>query len=175
MDGLVRTGFGVCTAYVVLYILRQNGESWARFGIDRPQFVDLPLGFGMRVIAMLVYLLEIRLGIFADGGARYFSPPRGLTDYLWMVVGFVSAAYEEELVTRSYLITRLEVLFRSRGWAVLVSAILFASYHIYQGFGGALGALLFGLAYGVAFLGIRRIWPLAIGHALYNIVLDLTN
>jgi membrane protease YdiL (CAAX protease family) len=51
--------------------------------------------------------------------------------------------------------------------------VLFAAYHAYQGAAGAAYSLTFGLAYGIAFLAIRRVWPLVIGHALYNICLEV--
>jgi membrane protease YdiL (CAAX protease family) len=81
--------------------------------------------------------------------------------------------FTEELVTRAYLITRLEVLLRSRMAAVFLSATAFASYHAYQGPAGLVGAFLFGLAFGLAYLGVRRVWPLALGHALFDIHIEL--
>jgi membrane protease YdiL (CAAX protease family) len=99
--------------------------------------------------------------------------PRGPGDHVMMVVQYALSAFAEELVTRAYLITRLKALLGSRGEAVLVAALLFASYHAYQGLSGAVDALAFGLAYGVAFLALGRVWPLVVGHALFNIRLEL--
>ena len=79
----------------------------------------------------------------------------------------------DPLVTRTYLITRLETLLRSRTKAVLIAAVVFSSYHAYQGWHGVVFTFLFGAIYGVAYLGIRRIWPLAVGHMLYNIWLEV--
>jgi membrane protease YdiL (CAAX protease family) len=64
-------------------------------------------------------------------------------------------------------------LLRSRVGAVLLSASLFAAYHTYQSIGGVAHQMEFGVAYGVAFLLLRRVWPLAVGHALCNIRLGL--
>ena len=89
------------------------------------------------------------------------------------MVKYSLSAFAEEVVTRAYLITRLAVLLRSRGEAVLVAAIVFASYHAYQGAFGTAHAFVFGIVYGVAFLATGRLWPLVIGHALYNIRLEL--
>jgi hypothetical protein len=71
------------------------------------------------------------------------------------------------------LITRLEELLQSRGKAVVLAAVAFASYHAYQGVAGVVATFLMGLTFGAAYLGLRRIWPLVIGHALYNIILVL--
>ena len=60
--------------------------------------------------------------------------------------------------------------------------LLCASVSLWLAFGfsalsaaGAAYAALFGLVYGSAYLLLRRVWPLAIGHALYNIRLDLAS
>ena len=94
-------------------------------------------------------------------------------DYPWLIFKYLIAAFAEELVTRGYLITRLNDLFRSRGKAVLFAAILFSSIHLYQGFAGMVDTFVFGLAYGIAFLVCGRIWPLALGHALSNMRIEL--
>ena len=90
-----------------------------------------------------------------------------------MATKYAASGFAEELVARAYLIARLRVLLRSSGEAVIAAAILFASYHAYQGAAGAVHALLFGLAYGGVFLLVRRVWPLALGHALYDMRAEL--
>jgi membrane protease YdiL (CAAX protease family) len=102
-----------------------------------------------------------------------FPQARGPADYAMMVVKFGLSALSEEIVTRAYLITRLTDLLRSRAEAVLASAILFAGYHAYQGPPGVGYALAFGLVYGTAFLAVGRVWPLALGHCLYNTWVEL--
>ena len=76
-------------------------------------------------------------------------------------------------MTRAYLITRFEQLLKSQVKAVILASLLFASYHIYQGLGGAFHALLFGLTYSWAFLLFRYLWPLGMGHASSNILTEL--
>jgi membrane protease YdiL (CAAX protease family) len=90
-----------------------------------------------------------------------------------MVVKFLVAAYAEELVTRAYLITRLTGLLGSPTKAVVLAAATFASYHVYQGVGGLVDLFVFGLAFGVAYLLFGRVWPLVVGHALANVMVDL--
>jgi membrane protease YdiL (CAAX protease family) len=98
------------------------------------------------------------------------SHPQRATDYVLMVLGFSASAFMEELVTRAYLITRLEQLLHSRSIAVVLSAALFALYHVYQGPERLLEIMILGLATGFLYLLIRRIWPFAIGHMLWNVV-----
>jgi membrane protease YdiL (CAAX protease family) len=163
-----------CTILVTLYIISRSGESWEHFGLPRPQILDLPLGGFMLMVALVVWARVPPIPDFGFGArSGDYSRPHGAGDHILMVVKYALSAFAEELVTRAYLITRLKVLLRSRGEAVLFAALLFACYHTYQGPVGAIHALVFGLTYGVIFLVIGRVWPLAIGHALYNIRIDL--
>jgi membrane protease YdiL (CAAX protease family) len=170
-DAIQLSGTSACIAFVTLYLIRRSGEPWGRFGLDRPAGTDVLLGIGMLIVAELVWILESRLGLPSSNYP--FIGPRGSTELALMLVAHAANGFTEELVTRAYLITRLEALLRSRGWAVVLAAAAFASYHAYQGPAGLVGNFLFGLAYGVAYLSIRRVWPLAVGHALFNIHLDL--
>ena len=67
-----------------------------------------------------------------------------------------------------YLVTRLEQI----GWtplaAVLGSALLRGSYHLYQGWGGFVGNLLMGALFGLLFLKWRRAWPFVVCHFLLD-------
>ena len=69
---------------------------------------------------------------------------------------------------RGYLLPRLERLLRSTAAAVVITSLLFASYHIYQGFAAVCGSAAFGLVYAVAFCMTRRIWPLCLAHTMTN-------
>lgn len=104
----------------------------------------------------------------ASGDSRALQDP---LDYVALWLSFAATGFSEEVVCRAYLITRLERLRRSSAQAVVVSALLFASYHLYQGWHGGLYALFVGLLYGCVFLLVRRVWPLAMGHILFNIYL----
>lgn len=162
-----------CTVFVVLYLITRSGEPWNRFGVDRPGGWDIPLGIGMLFVSFAVSLFYFRLGFFTDDPETYLFPhPAGLAGLAMGVVKFGAAGFMEELVFRAYLITRLETLFRSSWRALVVAALLFALVHGYQGPAGVWYTFLFGLAYGGVYLAARRVWPLAIGHALTNLVLD---
>ena len=56
----------------------------------------------------------------------------------------------------------------SSTWGLL-AAVVFSSYHLYQGVLGVIDTFLFGVMYGAAYLALRRIWPLVLGHMLYNV------
>ena len=174
LDAVHRTGLDACTIFVTFYLIYRSGEPWARFGVTRPRASDLLIGLGLLVVAEALWVLCFsRLPSDSASTGDLFPRPQLPSEYLLMVLMYWTAAFAEELVTRAYLITRLEQLLRSRGGAVVLSATLFAAYHASHGAVGVANMMALGVAYGVAFLALRRVWPLAIGHALYNIRLDL--
>jgi membrane protease YdiL (CAAX protease family)/rubrerythrin len=158
-----------CIIFAVLYLIYRSGEPWTNFGIKRPLLADIPLG-GLLYLAAV--LLGWFLGSFPARSLRdpgdFYAPPRLATDYLLMVARFSATAFAEELVTRAYLITRLERLLRSRVKAVVLSAAVFGSYHLYYGVWGFVDFMTLGLLYGFLYLWIRRIWPFAIGHLILD-------
>jgi membrane protease YdiL (CAAX protease family) len=106
-------------------------------------------------------------------GRYWVVGPQGPAEAFVMVVKLGVSAFSEELIARAYLITRLADLLGSRGWALVLAAAAFASYHVYLGPTALVSTFLVGLAYGAIYLGVGRIWPLVFGHALYNILLEL--
>jgi membrane protease YdiL (CAAX protease family) len=161
-----------CTSLVTLYLMSRSGEPWAYFGVTQPRAADVPLGLALLMLAFVTgFVLPPVPDVWVP--AEAFARPRGAADHVLMVVMFGLSALAEELVTRAYLVPRLGELLRSRGEGVLFAAVLFASYHAYQGAGGVADTLAFGLVYGGVFLMLRRAWPLVLGHALYNVCLTL--
>jgi len=174
VDTVQLTGSCICTVIVVLYLIYRSGEPWERFGLVRPSGWDIPLGFGILVIAELVWLVTLRMGLPDNPTPYPFPVPRSQADYAMMVIKLGAYAFAVELVIRAYLITRLEVLLRSRGKAVLLSAVVFASYQAYLGLYDAIFIFCLGVAFGLAYLGVRRVWPLAIGQMLFGIHAELS-
>ena len=174
LDALSRIGTSACTIFVVLYLIRRSGEWAGRFGVGPPRLIDLPAVVFLVAVAAVVY--RAGWAVFDDGAAISGPPslPVGPVELTLMVAQYGFSAYSEELVTRGYLVTRLSHLLGSHVGGVVCAAGLFASYHAYQGAAGTLNAMAFGVAFGVAFLALRRVWPLAIAHAMYNIYVEMT-
>ena len=158
----------------VLYIMHRSGKSWAAFGIVRPRVMDMPFALLMLIAGWVASSSGI--GFEFDKWARSaeddFAIPRSRTDYLLMMIMYFWIATSEELVCRAYLIPRLQELTGSVVKAIVLSSILFTSYHIYYGIGGVAGPFLFGMVYSVSFVILQRIWPLAVGHALVDILIS---
>jgi membrane protease YdiL (CAAX protease family) len=62
---------------------------------------------------------------------------------------------------------------RSEWLSLLVAALTFGSYHIYQGIDGVILITTMGLLHGAFFRLTRRLWPLIIAHAANNIFITL--
>jgi len=77
--------------------------------------------------------------------------------------------FAEELILRGYLIPRLETLTGSTAKSIVLSSVLFASYHIYQGPASSIQILIMGLIFGSFFAITRRICPLVLAHASFGI------
>ena len=91
--------------------------------------------------------------------------------YIWFAIALVANSAAEELVARAYMIDRLEKLFGKTWIAVLVSAVLFGSYHIHQGMIiGLVGATMTGIVLGIYFARTRKLLPLIVAHSVYSLI-----
>jgi len=105
-----------------------------------------------------------------------------LLKYVQSVAEFFGAAgLPEEVLFRAILLTRLERLLRSSGWALFISSLIFGLTHLpidYLFFTShdvretLITALTFQMGYGAAFAfayqRTRNIWPLAVLHSLVD-------
>jgi len=100
--------------------------------------------------------------------------PSTLTDTWWRLPVLVALAagnaWAEEVLVVGYLLTRLRQLGRTENAALLASATLRGSYHLYQGFGGGLGNLAMGLLFGRFWQRTTRLVPLIAAHTLLDTV-----
>ncbi len=165
--------FGLAPVWLVWYLVRRNGEGTGAIGLawDRPG-PDLARGLALFVVTGLaglgVYLAAVALGV-----NRFVVPVPPLGHWWTVPVLFLSAietALVEEVIVVAYMITRLRQLGATGAAALGVSALLRATYHLYQGWGGFLGNLALGLLFGFVFVRTRRAWPLVIAHLLVDAV-----
>jgi uncharacterized protein len=164
--------FGLAPVFLVVHLVRRSGEGVGSIGLswDRPAR-DVLRGVALFAVVGLagvgLYLGAVELGV------NRFVVPAPPLGHWWtipvLVLNAVEAALVEEVIVLGYLITRLRQLSWSVPAAVAASALLRASYHLYQGWGGFFGNLAMGLLFGVLFIRWRRTWPFVIAHALLDI------
>jgi membrane protease YdiL (CAAX protease family) len=99
--------------------------------------------------------------------------PESLPDVWWripvLILSAVQNAVLEEVIVLGYLLRRLG----QSGWtpmaALLTSAVLRGSYHLYQGVGGFLGNLVMGVVFVLLYRRWGRVGPLVVAHSLLDI------
>ena len=93
---------------------------------------------------------------------------------LWLAIAWTAAAFGEEMFFRGFLITRASALFRgvpmASVFAVLLPAFLFGLGHFYyQGLRGLVMTMAIGIAFGTAFVLMKRnLWPLVLVHGVID-------
>lgn len=167
----------------ILLIIQLRNRSWKKYGLHnfRPM---TELGVAVLLMAVsysLYYVVALALqnsGVniaIADGA---LPPPQGQSTLALTTLGLILAAsaangFAEELAMRAYLIPRLKDLTGSSVIAVVLTSVLFASYHSYQGLIGVVSAFTIGLVLGTYFATTNRFYPVAIAHFTMD-VLPLT-
>ena len=155
------------------YLLWRSGISLRSLGLDRRCLGrDARLGAGLAALTGVpglgLYLLARAAGL------NLTVLPSALGDTWWRVPVLLAAAVAnslaEEVLVVGYLITRLRQLGSSEGRAVLASAVLRGTYHLYQGVGGFVGNLMMGLVFGRVWQRTNRLWALISAHALIDVV-----
>jgi membrane protease YdiL (CAAX protease family) len=165
---------GLAWGALGLYLLWRAGVSLRdRLGLDRRRpgrdlLGGLALAAVIGIPGLLFYLFAVGIGI------NLTVAPTTLDDVWWRAPVLILAAVEngflEEVLVVGYLLTRLQHLRVAPWLAVLASAVLRGSYHLYQGFGGFLGNAVMGVVFALVFLKWRRLWPLVVAHSLLDVV-----
>jgi membrane protease YdiL (CAAX protease family) len=97
------------------------------------------------------------------------NDPLLLAVWLGPVVWLGVAAFEE--LTRAFMLNRLWTVWPQpvAYWLVMIaSAALFGLAHIYQGPASVVAIALQGFLYAWYYRRFGRVWPMIIGHALYD-------
>lgn len=174
--------FALVPVLLAVHLLnRDHDDPAGLLGLDwRWPLLDLRDG---AVVAAVIGIPG--LGLYFVGHALGMNAtivPSALPDVWWAIpVLLLSAAQNaalEEVVVVGYLITRL----REIGWearaAIVASAVLRGSYHLYQGFGAFVGNAAMGLVFAGFFVTKRpwlflrtgRVLPLVVAHTLLDVV-----
>lgn len=171
---LLSIGFALVPVVLALFLLSSSGRSAMRrigFELSRP-WRDLAVGAGLAVVIGLPGLGVYALGLALNWNVTIATS--GLGEHWWTVPVLILAALKnailEEVVAVGYLMTRL----RQLGWElpaiIAASSVLRGSYHLYQGYGMAVGNMAMGAVFAWWYHRTGRVMPLVIAHALLDIV-----
>lgn len=168
-DTVIEVSISTQICVPVLYIMYRSGKPWEFFGISRPRwFWD----FYWTVFILFAFVLVMRIIAWPlpdDSGVGV----RDDRNLFRISLSYFSIAVAEEMVLRGYFIPRLEELTGSTIESVLLSSVLFASYHVYLGIGGTLRVFAMGIVLGIVFCLTRRLWPLIAAHMIWDIAVHL--
>ncbi|MEV4438625.1 CPBP family intramembrane glutamic endopeptidase [Streptomyces sp. NPDC049577] len=169
--------FGIATAlvpvFLVAHLLLREGPGLRVIGFDRSR-PGSDLGRGAAVAAAiggtgLFFYLAARAA-----GANLTVVPESLPGVWWKIPVLIASAVQnavlEEVVVVGYQQRRLGQL----GWtptaALVASALLRGSYHLYQGIGGLIGNMAMGVVFILLYRRWGRVGPLVAAHALIDVV-----
>jgi membrane protease YdiL (CAAX protease family) len=168
---LLDIGTSLVPVALVAHLLHRSRESMASIGLDlRRPLPDLALGAILALVVgtvgLAVYATSVQLGV------NRLVVPVPPTGYWWTVplllLGALRSGLLEEVIVCGYLLRRLDQLGWSPGRALAASALLRASYHLYQGFGGFVGNFALGLFFGRIYQRRQRTTPLVVAHFLLD-------
>ena len=164
---------GLSPVALVIYLFARSGERPSVIGLDlRTPGTDVSRGAALAAViggsGLLLYLAAFHLGLNLN------VVPEELPAVWWRIPVLIAAAAQngilEESVVLGYFLHRLGQLGWPAGRAILASAILRGSYHLYQGFGGFAGNAAMGVIFGFLYRRWGRVMPMIIAHTLIDSV-----
>jgi membrane protease YdiL (CAAX protease family) len=166
--------FALVPVLLAVHLLqRDHDDARGLLGLDlRRHGFDAATGVGLAALIGIpglgLYVLARHLGINATVVAA------ALPHVWWaipvLVLSAVQNAVLEEVVVVGYLLTRLRELGWRTPYAIVASALLRGSYHLYQGFGAFVGNAIMGVIFGLFYRRFGRVMPLIVAHSILDIV-----
>lgn len=158
---------------LVWYLLRRSGQSFGTLGFDlKEPGRDLVRGTVLAAVVggtgLVLYVVAFRAGFSVQIAAAQVSG--AWWEWPLLLAQAATNSVVEEVVVLGFVVTRLEQAGIAARWAVVVSALVRAAYHLYQGFGGFVGNLVMGLLFGWLFVRWRRVGPMVVAHFLIDAV-----
>ncbi len=156
-----------------IFLIWRNGEPFRKFGFRPFEWRDL-------VVAAVLVLGAVLLHIASRSIIQIIGVQSGALTTIRIHHGFplpveapilLVAAFREEIFYRAYACARMRDFGLNQTRVAVLSALAFASVHLYQGWALLPVHFFFGLMFAAVFLKFRSIWPLAVAHASYNLLL----
>jgi len=161
---------------VLTYVLYRQKRSFRDLGLSF-KWTDVPVSFGLAFCALVAEMMLWRFIALASSATTGH-----VVDSTQKNVEFVSAGvtvwtfaliainpFFEELIARAFLITEMQTLTGSAGIAVVVSVLLQAAYHLYQGLVPALLYSAIFLVFSLFYIKQRRILPVILAYFYFDL------
>ena len=136
---------------IVAWLLKQEGSSLLRLINLDPAQLPKQLGIGVIVCLIRLAIALVYTTILSQFGVPQPKPLLldGVPYLFALVIGAAAAGFCIEVIWRGYGITHLETLTKSTLWAVLISTLGSALWHLdlYTMVGSILGGLFFSWMY----------------------------
>jgi membrane protease YdiL (CAAX protease family) len=166
-----RSLFVIACMLPILFLngLNRQRKVENRFGWCRSLGVGVVLG--AITFAISFVLARSQTDAASEIVAAQQWPLAGASWPAFLIFAFFANSVAEELVMRAYLIDRLEKLVGKTWFAVVVSSLMFGSYHVYLGvINGLVSATLTGLVFGSYYAWNRKLLPIVVAHTIQNIL-----
>lgn len=182
----------IATLACLAIYLHRRGEGWSSVGLAPLRGLKAKLLILPQAILVFAFfaaaVAAVLHGADALGWTFMKTVPQGVEDrwgdvqgslpmlLLWLGIVWTAAAFGEEMFFRGFLITRTSALFRgvplASAFAVLLPALLFGLGHFYyQGPRGLVMTTAIGIAFGAAFLLLKRnLWPLVLVYGVIDTI-----
>lgn len=171
--------FGVAVGALAIILHRWRGLPFAAMGIRSESVnLDLLIGFGtfvaclvtrMAIGIVLATLSEDVLKSMEETGERlqmaFPKMPIGRAFAIATLVGIY-----EETVFRGFVLPRMKRLVGSWWLAILVSSVIFALLHAYQGPAGMAMVFMLAIVLGIVFVWRQSLLPCIVAHSVTDFV-----
>jgi hypothetical protein len=149
-------------ALVFLYIGRIRGWPFASFGFQ----ISLKLtGLGVLLFVPAKLMFVLRGMIVSPNTPGLLAGQIALPI---IIISSILTGIFEELMEVGYIIKVTE---KHGMWtAVVISALIRAVLHFYQGAAGMACVFVIGVTFGLVYWKLRKLWPLIVAHILIDII-----
>ena len=160
--------------FMIYILFRDKNIQKQEFGLIKPQFRDvihaLLFSLGLYAIYFLMVLIisnlpETMQEIFIEG-FRWQLENKLMIPLLFLFC--LTTGYREELLFRSYIITRCSQISLPIPYAIMISVFSFSILHLYEGITGFLFTLFSGVYLSILFIVKKNIHIIAISHGIFN-------
>jgi len=172
----------VITALIIMLLSKfVRKEKWSEYGFKAIKWKMLFLAIAFGVIYGLVDNFFIEQLITKITGAEpdlsTYASVKGNVGHLiaMLGIGWVIGGFFEEWFFRGYMYNRIQSVIHNpiifKCTAIVITSIVFAFAHTYQGIGGIVDTGLFAVVMGLLYFALgKNVWYLMIIHGMYDTV-----